>query len=487
MSFYCVAYKQHTSLIIQQITSNYPDAEVREVKEADLPNIKPDGYTLRISSVNKDHDDVYPIKTYKYFEDDPLSTFTNNFWSLGKEDKAVVQFVMKPLGSAWNKKAKEAASAVAKWEYKKWMKLGVIGTLFSWIVAPFSWFAYRFIKNEADPSSGSNAPGASGGDAYKIFNQAEQEAHKMVGESAGQPGFECSIRILVSSQTRESASNGVKNLIAATSIFTDEYNNKLDNSQWWDDIFRFISAPIGYFEYHNCLSNIIWWQSRFSCDELSTMYHFPDINYNKSPVIKWLDYKMLPTPSNLKFPKDPTLLSDYKRDKDGNILSNDGSHLKVDKNKNLFRDSEKQLEMIDGTKIPVYADGDNKGKPIDEWKTPIQETQHRKLAGFPLYKDAVLMGWNVYRNMQTPIYNRKIRVRKVSIYQLYCSTRSLEWWRTLCDWSPWWSGRWCSCVYSERTRKRYDYFWSCRLGKANGVKYAWYYCNWSKSKIDRKR
>jgi hypothetical protein len=96
------------------------------------------------------------------------------------------------------------------------------------------------------------------------------------------------------------------------------------------------------------------------------MYHFPDINYNKSPVIKWLDYKMLPTPSNLKFPKDPTLLSDYKRDKDGNILSNDGSHLKVDKNKNLFRDGEKQLEMIDGTKIPVYADGDNKGKPIDE-------------------------------------------------------------------------------------------------------------------------
>lgn len=178
----------------------------------------------------------------------------------------------------------------------------------------------------------------------------------MVGESAGQPGFECSMRILVSSKTGESAMNGVKNLIAATSIFTDEYNNKLDNSQFWDDFCRFISAPIGYFEYKNCLSNIIWGQSIFSCDELSTMYHFPDINYNKSPVIKWLDYKMLSPPSNLKFPKEATILSDYKRDKDGNILAKDGSKFKVDKNKNLYRDENKNLELLDGTKVPVHAE-----------------------------------------------------------------------------------------------------------------------------------
>jgi hypothetical protein len=44
------------------------------------------------------------------------------------------------------------------------------------------------------------------------------------------------------------------------------------------------------------------------------MYHFPDINYNKSPVIKWLDYKMLSPPTNLKTPKEKTILVDYKRD-----------------------------------------------------------------------------------------------------------------------------------------------------------------------------
>lgn len=68
---------------------------------------------------------------------------------------------MKPLGQSWNRKAKKAAGLVAKGEYKKGIKSGLIVTTFKTIVAPISWLLYRFIKNEQDPSSGSNAPGAS--------------------------------------------------------------------------------------------------------------------------------------------------------------------------------------------------------------------------------------------------------------------------------------------------------------------------------------
>jgi len=34
----------------------------------------------------------------------------------------------------------------------------------------------------------------------------------------------------------------------------------------------------------------------------------PDVNYNKSPIIRWLDYKKLPPPHNLKYPKNKTYL-----------------------------------------------------------------------------------------------------------------------------------------------------------------------------------
>ncbi|HBB27008.1 TPA: hypothetical protein DCZ36_00740, partial [Candidatus Gracilibacteria bacterium] len=47
-----------------------------------------------------------------------------------------------------------------------------------------------------------------------------------------------------------------------------------------------------------------------------------------------------------------------------------------------------------------------------EGKTPKQELQQRKIAGFPIFTDGVLMGWNEYRNNKTPIYfTRKDRGR----------------------------------------------------------------------------
>lgn len=122
VSFYAVTYSDYIPLIAQQITSNYPDAEVKIITKKEYGDIKPEGYTLRTASISKANDDIYPIKTYKYFEDDPLSSLTNNIGNLKKTDHAVFQLVIKPVDSSWNRKAKKAASEVAKGKYKKGIK-----------------------------------------------------------------------------------------------------------------------------------------------------------------------------------------------------------------------------------------------------------------------------------------------------------------------------------------------------------------------------
>lgn len=411
VSFYAVTYNDYVTLISQQITSNYPDAEVKIISREEYGDIKPVGYTLRAASIYKANDDIYPIKTYKYFEDDPLSSLTNNIGNLKKTDHAVFQLIIKPVGSSWNRTAKKAASEVAKGSYKKGLKGGLLITIIQSILSPFYWIAQRLINNE--PSAGdSGAPGASSGDSYKIFNQAEQEAQKMVGESAGQPGFQASVRILVASDTPESAESGLYNLVSAMNIYTDEYNNKLDNPQIIENMFAFFFTPIRYLAFRLRLVGLLQTKSMFSTDELSTLYHFPDINYNKSPIIKWLEYKMLTPPNNLRTPKIPTMLMDYIRDKDGHVLTMDGSHLKVDSSWNLIRDAARHFVTTTGEVVTVHADGESKGKPVDEGKTPRQELQQRKIAGFPIYTDGVLMGWNEYRNNKTPIYfTRKDRGR----------------------------------------------------------------------------
>jgi hypothetical protein len=234
----------------------------------------------------------------------------------------------------------------------------------------------------------------------------------MVGESAGQPGFEVSIRVLVSSDTPQSAEAGLYNFISSMNIFTDEYNNKLDNPQVMEDMFRFFFTPIRYLAFRLRLVGLFQVKSVLSTDELSTLYHFPDINYNKSPIIKWLDYKMLSPPNNLKTPTKPTMLMDYIRDKKGNVQTMDGSYLKVDSSWNLIRDTERNFITTKDEVVAIQTEGDNKGKPVEEGKTPRQELQQRKIAGFPVFTDGVLMGWNEYRNNKQPVYfTRKDRGR----------------------------------------------------------------------------
>jgi len=66
--------------------------------------------------------------------------------------------------------------------------------IFSIPLKIIDWIVSNFVQNKPESS---NAPGASGGDSYKIFNQAEQEAQKMVGENAAQNAFEASMIVLV--------------------------------------------------------------------------------------------------------------------------------------------------------------------------------------------------------------------------------------------------------------------------------------------------
>ncbi len=393
--FIIVTFKNYVNLVSQHITSTYTDAEVRIIdKKAEYINIKRKWYFLRCASIWKENDDVFPIKTYKYLEDDPLNTLTNVFWWLWKDDVAIFQFIIKPQSSKWNVKAKKAASLVSKWNYKRKKKLKWLDILWNPIVALISW-------PDDMVNSWTNAPWATEWDAYKIFNQAETESQKVMWESAAQPAFKWSIRILVASKNEVKASSWLKSIVAATSIFTDEYNNSLDNPQVLEDAFKFIITPFRYFAFYY---KLVWFfqnKSIYSTDEIATIYHFPDINYNKSPIITWLEYKKLPVPHNLKFPSEPTIIEE---------------------------------------KVKTWVD--------KEWK-PIYEIKkvHRHLWGFPVYKDWVLMWWNEYRNKKTPVYfNRKDRGRHhyviwkswgwKSVFIWYLARQDLRNWDWICVIDP---------------------------------------------------
>ena len=405
VDFYMVTYNSYVNVVTQHITSIYNDAEIRIIEKKDYIEIKPFWYTIRAASLWKSEDDVYPIRSFKYLEDDPLNNFTNVFSSLDKQDKAVYQIIIKPVWSSWNRKAKYAAWEVAKWQYKKKKRIPFLDFFWNPLVALIKW-PDDMVKSD------SGAPWASSGDSYKIFNQAETEAQKIMWESAWQPSFKTSIRILVSSKSPKSAEEWAHSIVAASSIFTDEYNNALDNPQFYEDFLYFIFTPIRYFAFRFKLIGFFQNISVFSSDELSTLYHFPDIVYNKSPIINWLEYKKLSPPHNLKFPRDPCILEE---------------------------------------KIKIWT------KEIVEpntWETKIEDVfdtklVHRHLGWFPVFKDWVLMWFNEYRNKKIPVYfDRKDRGRHhyviwkswgwKSVFVWYLARQDMRNWDWLCVIDPHW-------------------------------------------------
>lgn len=397
--FFLVTYKSLFHTISQSITSIYPDAEVVIRDKSEYISFTGNHSIIRSTSIKKVDDKYFPIKTYKYFEEDPLTTFTNVFGGLKKTDVAVYQIVAKPLSHHYNNKAKEIAGLYSKGKYKQGGSFLFSLTSMSKLLAPIGWLVTNFVQNKSDE----NPMGAGGGDSYKIFNQAEQEAQKMVGESAAQSAFDCTILVLVGSDSAESAQNGINSMLTSTSVFTNEYCNELDNNQFLEGAFRWLIKPLHWISFRHKLAGFFTKKCPYSIDELTTLYHFPDVNYNKSPIIYWLGYKKVAPPSNLKTPTEKLILTDYVRDGEF-ILTEDGSKLKTDKFGNIARGPKDGFLLENGEEILLNTDGDKRGQPTDPGKLPRSEEKERLLGGFPVYKGAVLLGWNEYRNKKQPIY-----------------------------------------------------------------------------------
>ena len=102
----------------QTITSVYPDAEVVIRDKKDYIEFSGNHGAIRTTSIRKVDDKCFPIKTYKYFEEDPLGTFTNVFGGL-KNRCGCLQITAKPLSHHYNTKAKEIAGLYSKGKYKQ--------------------------------------------------------------------------------------------------------------------------------------------------------------------------------------------------------------------------------------------------------------------------------------------------------------------------------------------------------------------------------
>ena len=288
IDFYITTPDYYKDILEKQVTSYYPDADVQylEAYEYKLPKNKMKGYYAY-----QEKPFWFPMKTFKEVENDPLNDLSNIFSKLTDNETAIIQVLVRPKSDKWTKKATEVGEAYFKGKESGGFKIPVLGPFVNVLKGIF----LGYDKMEQDS--------AKGGDGYVRMLQSKEEVAKRMGEKSSQSGFDTVIRLLAAAETEVKADEIANNMVVGLSLFKDPSSNWLQTRRVlfidsWND--KWIEFNFKH-RVMDCrpLFGIGEKKSILSEDELASVFHFPSSKYNYTPNIRWLDYKVLPAPTNM--------------------------------------------------------------------------------------------------------------------------------------------------------------------------------------------
>ena len=249
--FFVYAPNKYKDLVEKQINASYPDAEIKEVSE----KTSKEGYIVgneynifsregkvAFASFKLADSNYKPVKVFKDFAVDPMSSLTSVLAKMSVGEGAAIQVIITGADSKWSKTGRKFIAATKKAESNP-----------------------ETAKYSADP---------------KELEGIENKISK--------PGFYTIIRVVVSSSSQEAADAHLANIVSTIDQFSG-INKFKKNKHWIKG--NFISDFI--YRYLPDRNMMI-----LSSEELAGIFHFP----NKSvatPHIHWLNAKRAPAPAQI--------------------------------------------------------------------------------------------------------------------------------------------------------------------------------------------
>ena len=407
-------YPEYQNMVESAIASQYASASIERVA-------KPNFFKKRYSDVQvleTTKDPLYTIKLYKNIPDDPINNIIDSMWKVGVEDTVSIVLVAKPEKSTFNVRRQIAADRLYKnldlYEMKRWNWKNLINP-FKWIEYAISWPTNRLLSSKSEEK-----------DVTMVrMVRAKEDSRNAMWEEAANPTFRSTISLVASSNVKWKPREILNNLESAYNVYNDEYSNTLECSNFKHDLLWFLFVPLrraGIFLY------LQWFFSKysyFSTNELTSLFHFPDWLYNRSPVIEWMQYKVVAAPNNLPtFTDDDwnghiiswVLAENYKKGNLSEILKDYPHHRAVWTRKDTVEDLKPIEECSESEK--------KKHEIVEQdWKQFVKFTREKTIRWYKTYKSWVLLWVNIYRNIFSPVYiKRDDRTR-----HHYCIWKSGTW------------------------------------------------------------
>jgi len=282
--FYVVVPRYLQQYIEQQIQAQYPHAQIEEVEDYNI--FIPHGKVLasRLSLIKPD---VFPIKTYRKMEADPLNAITNSLSKLKEDEGAVVQIVARPAPKGWYAKGrkvvqeilagKKIENALKGVSEKAWYEKVAQGTL-KGASAVRSALEIEQEKQTSLPEQPQISPLA-------------QEAMKSIEEKSSKAGLQVNLRVVTSSPEESSAETNLNNILNSfTQYNIYEYGNGFKRSKT-----KKVDKIVTDFIHRTFCQNFSY---VLNTEELASIFHFP-LPSCPTPNIHWLGARKAAAPVNI--------------------------------------------------------------------------------------------------------------------------------------------------------------------------------------------
>ena len=407
-------YPEYQEMVESAIASQYSAASIERVA-------KPKFFKKKYSDIQvleTKKDSLYTIKLYKNIPDDPINNIIDSMGKVSTEDTVSIVLVAKPEKSSFNMRRQVAADRLYKnldlYELKRWHWKNLINPI-RWIQFAFSWPTNRLVSSKHEEEKVTMVR----------MVKAKEDSRNAMWEEAANPTFRSTISLVASSDVRWRPKDILNNLESAYNVYSDEYSNSLESSNVKHDIFWWFYIPLWRASIYMFLQWFFSKYSYFSTNELSSLYHFPDWLYNRSPAIEWMQYKVVAPPSNLPTFSDDewngrvvswVLAENYKKWNLSEILKEYPHHWAVWTRTDIIEDLKPIAECSESDKKKheiVEKDGEQF----------VKFTHENVVRWYKTYKWWVLLWVNIYRNVYSPVYiKRDDRTR-----HHYCIWKSGTW------------------------------------------------------------
>ncbi len=283
ISFFVNCPKHLQQLVEKQIQAQYPHAFLEQVKGY---NPFQKGAKIEIEELQLTKQSVYPFRTYKTMESDPLNSLTNAMSKLAENEGAAIQFIISPAGTLWQSRPRHMALEIQQGKNPDMVERG---HLYRLVVGFFRALGRATAGNPKGQPSHTHKD-LSGYASPIQLTPMQQEIVKKLEEKASRPGYKTNVRLVTSSTTPGNSSLHMRNLLAAFLQFNmPPFNGfkikKRDKNDILKDYIFRVFRDNGR-------------QSILNTEELASLWHLPT-PYIETPNIKWLVSKKAPPPINM--------------------------------------------------------------------------------------------------------------------------------------------------------------------------------------------